>query len=83
MVGHTAYPSDSNTAVLIVAKTPFGEKQMQINCTSEQYLEGMKAYKAGAMMQNAFPFLHTDEREFLISGTTPEEWAEMFGEEDI
>lgn len=81
MIGHRAYPSESNRAVLIVAKTPFGEKQMQINCTAEQYLEGLEKYKKGAMMQSAFHFLNAEEREFLISGTTPEEWARMFPEE--
>jgi hypothetical protein len=31
-------------------------------------------------MQSAFYFLDADAREFLISGTTPEEWRAMFGE---
>lgn len=36
-------------------------------------------WKAGTLIQNAFPNLSTDEREFLISGTTKEEWEEAFG----
>jgi hypothetical protein len=30
--------------------------------------------------QDAFPNLSADDREFLISGTTPEEWDELFGD---
>lgn len=33
------------------------------------------------LCQNVFPDLSDDEREFLISGTTPEEWSELMGEE--
>jgi hypothetical protein len=36
------------------------------------------AYNAGALVQDAFPDLDADGREFLISGITPEEWAETF-----
>lgn len=31
-------------------------------------------------VQDAFPHLSRAEREFLISGVTPEEWREMFGD---
>ncbi|WP_157186615.1 hypothetical protein [Nocardia jiangxiensis] len=33
-------------------------------------------------IQRALPFLDAEHREFLISGTTPEEWREIFGEDD-
>jgi hypothetical protein len=36
------------------------------------------AWKSGAFAQDAFPNLTNDQREFLISGTTPAEWDEMF-----
>lgn len=35
----------------------------------------------GLHIQHAFPFLTDAEREFLLSGITPEEWTEMFKEE--
>jgi hypothetical protein len=34
---------------------------------------------AGALIQDAFPELNADQREFLMSGATPEKWEEMFG----
>ena len=32
----------------------------------------------GALIQDAFPDLDADQREFLMTGITPAEWAEMF-----
>lgn len=36
----------------------------------------------GLLVQAAFPNLSKEEREFLISGITPEEWNNAFGEEE-
>lgn len=33
-------------------------------------------------VQYAFPDLSTDDREFLITGITPDEWEKMFGGEE-
>jgi hypothetical protein len=41
--------------------------------------EQMNLYAAGALLQDAFPNLTPDEREFIKSGITAEEWDEMFG----
>jgi hypothetical protein len=32
-------------------------------------------------IQDAFPYLNSDHREFLLSGATPEEFNEFFSEE--
>lgn len=37
-------------------------------------------WQAGGLIQNVMPNLSADDREFLMSGTTPEEFDEMFGE---
>ncbi len=68
--------------VFVEANTPFGKKEMTLSCNQEQFMLGITSYKGGSMMQDAFYFLTADEREFLISGTTPEEWAKMFPPED-
>ena len=34
------------------------------------------------LVQDAFPNLDIGQREFLISGITPQEWNETFGEGD-
>lgn len=43
---------------------------------------GLRAYRAGAHAQVAFPGLSADDREFLISGTSPEGWDRMFKEDE-
>lgn len=48
----------------------------ELDITDEQY----NAWKCGALIQNVMPHLSDDEREFLISGATAEEW-EAFNEE--
>lgn len=34
---------------------------------------------SGAHIQDRFPYLSNDDREFLISGFTPDDWKCMFG----
>ena len=34
------------------------------------------------LVQDAFPQLDDDQREFLISGITPEEWDATFGDDE-
>ena len=33
------------------------------------------------LVQDAFPHFTSEQREFLISGSTPEEWNKLFSEE--
>lgn len=40
--------------------------------------EQIAKYHNGAMVQDAFPNLTADQREFIISGTTAEEWNNLF-----
>jgi hypothetical protein len=47
---------------------------MDLDITPEQ----VAAYEAGALLQNAFPQLSADEREFYKTGITAESWDEMF-----
>ena len=50
---------------------------MSLPITEEQY----NAWEQGTLVQDAMPHLSPDEREFVMTGITPEEWAETFGEE--
>jgi len=34
------------------------------------------------LIQNALPTLSPDQREFLMTGMTPLEWTNMFGDDD-
>lgn len=48
----------------------------EIDVTEEQLAE----WKAGALIQKVMPNLSPADREFILTGTTPEEWAEAFPE---
>lgn len=51
---------------------------MQLDVTQEQ----IDQWQGGALIQDAMPHLSADEREFLITGSTPKEWNTAMGEED-
>ena len=53
-------------------------RSLEIPCTEEQ----MVAYKSGALIQVAFPNLTADQREFILTGITKDEWDELFKEID-
>lgn len=44
--------------------------------------DGLRRFADGAFIQDALPGLSDDEREFLISGYSPEGWAQVFDGED-
>jgi len=65
--------------MLITKQSPFTGKThtIDIPVTEEQ----LARWRLGAMIQDAMPNLTSAEREFLMTGITPEEWALAFGEE--
>ena len=44
--------------------------------------EQIQSWEGGALIQNAMPQLNQEQREWLISGMTEDEWNELFGEEE-
>ena len=50
---------------------------MNIDVTLEQ----VASWEQGELVQNAMPNLSADEREFIMTGITPDEWASVFGED--
>jgi len=51
--------------------------EREIPCTEDQLIK----WKSGLLIQHAMPELSPEDREFLISGITPEEWQREFGKE--
>lgn len=51
-------------------------RTMELDVTEEEML----AYARGELVQKAFPRLTEDEREFILTGMSPEEWAAMIDE---
>lgn len=54
------------------------ENKMDLPITLEQLIR----WKSGELAQRVFPHLSMAEREFLITGMTPEEWDELYGDEE-
>ena len=52
--------------------------QMELDITQEQ-LNDFTNGRTG-LIQEAFPYLSINEREFIISVIHPTEWKELFGE---
>ena len=44
--------------------------------------EDFKRWRGGELIQNVVPMLNPDEREIIMTGTTPAEWNEIFQEVD-
>ena len=47
---------------------------MDINVTQEQ----IALWESGTLIQVAMPHISADEREFIMTGITPEEWDSAF-----
>lgn len=62
----------------VTRKSPFSGKtnSMEMTFAAEDYA---KWQIDGVAIQNAMPYLSADEREFLMTGITPEEWEKAFG----
>lgn len=53
-------------------------RTLEIPVTNEQ----LEAWHEGALIQNAMPNLTADEREFIMTGITSEEWDAMFNQSE-
>ena len=66
--------------MIVTRKDPMtgNTRSMEIEITPEQ----MAAYEAGTVIQLAAPNLTPDEREFIITGFLPQEFDDLFKEDD-
>jgi hypothetical protein len=65
--------------VKITRKSPFSGEvhQMDLPITVEQ----INRWEDGELVQRVFPHLSADQREFIMTGITPEEWRDTFSED--
>lgn len=61
--------------MLITRTSPFTNKvhSLDIDVT----LEDIEAWQAGGLIQDVMPHLTADEREFIMTGITAEEWDSL------
>lgn len=59
----------------ITRKSPFTGKTYtwDLDITRAQW----EAWQKGTLIQNAMPQLNADQREFVMTGITPDEWDEF------
>ena len=57
--------------------SPFSKTKttLEIDVTREQ----LSRWQDGELIQNVMPHLTPDEREFIMTGITAQEWTAMFG----
>jgi hypothetical protein len=53
--------------------------EMFLPLTEEEFRECMSNWRveSGMLIQDAFPTLNADQREFLMTGMTPDEWEHL------
>lgn len=54
------------------------EREMDLNVTEEQ----IRLWQSGTLIQVAMPQLSIEEREFMMTGITKEEWDNIMGPVD-
>jgi hypothetical protein len=51
-----------------------------LGCDIAEFVNAFYHWSKGLLIQDAFPWLTPDEREFIKTGITPEEWKAAFGD---
>lgn len=62
--------------MLVTKKSPLSGQinTRDLNITQDQ----LDKFFQGEKVQHAFPHLSSDDREFILTGITPEEWDQTF-----
>lgn len=65
----------------VTMTSPFSGKtnSMNLDITEEQFYR----WKRGELIQNVFPHLTPDEREFLMTGLLPAEFDGLFADDEL
>ena len=50
---------------------------MQLDITGQELIN----WEKGGLIQDIFPHLTPEEREFIKTGITPDEWDKLFGDD--
>ena len=70
-----------STNMTITNKCVFNGKEYTMefpNVTVEQFQASFTRWIGGEVIQSAFSYLDADQREFVMTGTPPHVWDEMF-----
>lgn len=69
-------PGDSKSYAIVTRQSPRTKQnnKMTLNITPEQF----EVWQEGTPIQIAMPQLNADEREFLMTGLTADDWKAIF-----
>ena len=57
------------------------DNTMEFDMTQKEFDDCYVAWSEGTLIQNAFPMLDADQREFIKLGLTPEEYLMIFADD--
>tara|TARA_R100000808_G_C2083809_1_gene106713 strand:+ start:146 stop:448 length:303 start_codon:yes stop_codon:yes gene_type:complete len=60
----------------------YEQSSMNLDIEYAEFILGLQQWLRGALIQDVFPKASSEEREFIVSGLTPEAWNRIFGEEE-
>jgi len=64
--------------MIITRTSPFSGKENTRDIDVSE--AAMERYSYGMLIQDAMPNVSADDREFIMTGITPEEWDNTFGD---
>lgn len=79
---NSATRNGNKTTITALGMFRSGQATIDINMPYDEFMTALNKYSNGTHIQDAFPTLDPHEREFILSGTTKEEWDNIFKEEE-
>jgi hypothetical protein len=70
---------DNRVYISVTRKHPFTDEEVTIVIRADP--NDFWKWKDGALIQDAFPYLSADEREFIVTGIPPGEWDKWMKDE--
>lgn len=61
--------------IKVIKTSIFTNKQNEMILPITQ--EELQRWQDGELIQNVFPHLNEDQREFMVTGATPQEWKDF------
>ena len=71
--------SDSETEVTNISIFTLKVSTLVIPLSLKDFTKALNKWRNGTLIQNAFPTLTAEQREFLKTGCHPTEWKTLFG----
>jgi len=78
MIRHSRHHT-GKTLVINTSMITGKDSSMVLAIDYSEFVSSLTVWREGALIQLAFPLLNNNEREFISTGVTPEEWKKHIG----